>query len=64
LDGGVHFAAALRLVLGVPVDSVSCFSRLNKDFLGPVDTVHAAIKLTDGMKGEVEQRDGGGGEPG
>lgn len=53
LDGGVHHAAALRLVLGVPVDTVSCFSRLNKEFLQPIDTLHSAVRLTDGKRGEI-----------
>lgn len=51
LDGGVHFTAALRLVLGVPVQTVCAFSRLNKEMLAPIDTIHATLKLADGTTG-------------
>lgn len=51
LDGGVHFTAALRLVVGVPVQTVCAFSRLNKEILAPIDTIHATLKLVDGTTG-------------
>ncbi|KAL1740407.1 hypothetical protein HDZ31DRAFT_67970 [Schizophyllum fasciatum] len=41
LDGGVHFAAGLRTVLGRPIDRISSFAALNRDILPPHDTIHA-----------------------
>ncbi|TDZ14350.1 Uncharacterized protein Cob_v012740 [Colletotrichum orbiculare MAFF 240422] len=53
LDGGVHFAAALRLLLGsdaAPL-SVSAFSALTRDHLPPIDTVNAVVKTKSGAIG-------------
>ncbi|KAI5829354.1 NAD(P)-binding protein [Schizophyllum commune Tattone D] len=41
LDGGVHFAAALRTVLGKPIETISSFAALNREILPPHDTIHA-----------------------
>jgi predicted dehydrogenase len=49
LDGGVHYAAGIRMVLGVPIERVSSFGRLNKEHLAPIDTVHATLHLADGI---------------
>ena len=51
LDAGVHFAAMLRMILGVPIASVAAYSRLNKEILVPIDTLHAAVRLADGTTG-------------
>lgn len=53
LDGGVHFAAGTRLLLGEeakPV-SVSAVTTLLRDYLPPVDTVDAVWKLQGGAGG-------------
>ncbi|KAK4206309.1 NAD(P)-binding protein [Rhypophila decipiens] len=49
LDGGVHFVAALRTMLGAAgtkIDKVVAFSNLLVENLKPTDTVHA-VALTD-----------------
>ena len=51
LDGGVHFIAGLRRVLGRKVNTVSGFSRQIQPHTPPVDTLHAVIKLEDGATG-------------
>jgi len=51
LDGGVHYVAALRLAVGAPIESISAFTRLNKEILAPVDTFHSTLRLTDGTTG-------------
>lgn len=50
LDGGVHRAAVLRMVLG-EVASVSGFSRLVQPDLLPVDTLSAALRFESGVLG-------------
>jgi predicted dehydrogenase len=51
LDGGVHFIAGLRKILPSPIAIVSAFTRLNRDYLPPADTVHATFQLADGATG-------------
>lgn len=53
LDGGVHFIAGTRLLLGEeakPV-SASAITFLLRDYLLPVDTVDAVWKLVSGVGG-------------
>ncbi|TRM67115.1 hypothetical protein BD626DRAFT_484787 [Schizophyllum amplum] len=40
LDGGVHFAAGIRTVLGKPIERLSSFAALNRELLPPHDTIH------------------------
>lgn len=51
LDGGVHFIAGLRKILPSQIVKVSAFTRLNRDYLPPADTVHATFQLADGATG-------------
>jgi predicted dehydrogenase len=51
LDGGIHFVAGLRKVLPSRISRVAAFSRLNRQYLGPVDTLHATLRLEDGTTG-------------
>ncbi|TDL27834.1 NAD-binding protein [Rickenella mellea] len=54
LDGGVHSAALLRVVLPSPVTHISSFASLNKDYLAPLDTINAVVKAEDGSHGIFE----------
>jgi predicted dehydrogenase len=51
LDAGVHMVAGLRKVLPSKIARVSAFTRLNREFLPPADTVHATMQLEDGSTG-------------
>ncbi|KAK5167727.1 uncharacterized protein LTR77_007426 [Saxophila tyrrhenica] len=54
LDGGVHFIAGMRVVLGgggVKVDRLSANTALLQDYLPPVDTVDATLRLDNGSTG-------------
>jgi len=53
LDGGVHFVAGMRLLLGseAKVDKASAFTQLIQPHLPPVDTVDATFKLANGSTG-------------
>ena len=51
LDGGVHFVAGLRKILPCKISQISAFTRLNREFLLPADTVHAILRLEDGSTG-------------
>jgi predicted dehydrogenase len=51
LDGGVHFAAALRTVLPAPPTHLAGFARLTAEHLAPTDTVHAVVQTADGVTG-------------
>ena len=51
LDGGVHFVAGLRKILPSKIAQISAFTRLNREYLPPVDTIHATLKLEDGATG-------------
>ncbi|KIW39301.1 uncharacterized protein PV06_09085 [Exophiala oligosperma] len=55
LDGGVHFTAALRLMLGKdnPLVSISAHSALLQEHLPPVDTVEATAKSKKGAVGTI-----------
>lgn len=50
LDGGVHWMAALRMVMG-EIARVSAFSRQVRDDLPPVDTLSAALEFSGGAVG-------------
>lgn len=52
LDGGVHFTAALHLLLGSDgVERVSAFTAQNQVHLPPVDTVSAVVRTKSGVVG-------------
>lgn len=53
LDGGVHFIAATRVMLGPsnPIVRLSAFTKLTREYLSPVDTVDAIMKTTTGITG-------------
>lgn len=51
LDGGVHFVAGLRKILPSKLSQISAFTRLNREYLAPVDTIHATWQLEDGTTG-------------
>jgi predicted dehydrogenase len=55
LDGGVHFVAGIRLLLGSeePFVSVSAHSTQLQKHLPPVDTVDATLKTKNGVTGTV-----------
>ena len=56
LDGGVHFAAALRFLLGAAgheLDKVAAFTSLLEPRLLPVDTVHAVVSTKEGKSGTI-----------
>ncbi|KAK5224577.1 hypothetical protein LTR67_000373 [Exophiala xenobiotica] len=55
LDGGVHFTAGLRLMLGKdnPLVSISAHSALLQEHLPPVDTVEATAKSKTGAVGTI-----------
>ncbi|KAB5513371.1 hypothetical protein GE09DRAFT_632842 [Coniochaeta sp. 2T2.1] len=56
LDGGVHFIAGLRLLLGAAgeeINQVVSFADLLVDRLGPHDTVHAVASTKSGAKGTI-----------
>lgn len=53
LDGGVHFIAAMRLLLGreARMERVSAFTAMTREWLPPIDTVNATVKLANGGSG-------------
>ena len=54
LDGGVHFIAGIRALLGgggVRVKRISAFTQQLQDYLPPVDTVDATFQLSNGSTG-------------
>lgn len=54
LDGGVHFIAALRLMLaggGGKMKKISAFSAQLQEHLPPVDTINSTIRLNNGSSG-------------
>lgn len=55
LDGGVHFVAGIRLLVGTeePFISVSAHSTQLQKHLPPVDTVDATLKTKNGVTGTV-----------
>ncbi|KAI9671441.1 MAG: hypothetical protein M1831_004350 [Alyxoria varia] len=55
LDGGVHFTAALRMLLGSEnaLTRLSAFSVELQEHLPPVDTVNATLKTSTGISGTM-----------
>lgn len=54
LDGGVHFIAVLRQILGgEKIEYVSAFTRQNQDHLPPLDTVDACVRTKNGATGTI-----------
>jgi predicted dehydrogenase len=56
LDGGIHFVAALRLLLGAAghrIAQLACFSALNDKKLVPTDTLHAILGTENGSSGTL-----------
>ncbi|EDU47289.1 oxidoreductase family [Pyrenophora tritici-repentis] len=54
LDGGVHFVAGIRLILGgsgVKIVKTSAFTTRLQEHLSPVDTVDATMQLSNGASG-------------
>ncbi|OQO10239.1 hypothetical protein B0A48_04597 [Cryoendolithus antarcticus] len=54
LDGGVHFVAGMRRLLGSEgskLERVSALTTLHQDYLPPVDTVDAIFRLVSGGQG-------------
>jgi predicted dehydrogenase len=56
LDGGVHYAAATRLLLQgeSKAETVSAFTTLTQEYLPPIDTVNAVIKTRSGASGTLQ----------
>jgi predicted dehydrogenase len=55
LDGGVHFTAGLRLLLGSdnPLVSISAHTSQLQEHLPPVDTIEATAKAKNGAVGTI-----------
>jgi len=55
LDGGVHFVAALRVLLGKdePIASISAHTAQLQPHLPPVDTIEATAKTKSGALGSI-----------
>lgn len=55
LDGGVHFVAGLRLLMGRenPLVTLSCQSAQLQGHLPPVDTLEATAKAKNGAVGSI-----------
>jgi predicted dehydrogenase len=55
LDGGVHFIAGMRLLLGseAKATSLSAFTAQHQSYLPPVDTADATIRLKNGGQGTL-----------
>jgi predicted dehydrogenase len=56
LDGGVHFAAATRLLLegaGQKITTISAFTTQLQTHLRPVDTLNAVLRLDNGASGTL-----------
>jgi len=53
LDGGVHFTAGLRLLLGPedPIVRISAYSTQLQKHLPPVDTIYATMRTKTGATG-------------
>ncbi|CAM1501169.1 Fc.00g103310.m01.CDS01 [Cosmosporella sp. VM-42] len=61
LDGGVHHAAATRLLLGGDsnkAESVRALTSLTHEYLAPIDTVNAIIKTKSGTSGTFQVSSG------
>jgi predicted dehydrogenase len=53
LDGGVHFVAGLRKLLGEKISEIVGFSRLNFNYLAPVDTINGLARTESGVSGTI-----------
>jgi len=53
LDGGVHMMAGLRKILPSKPARITAFTRLNREFLLPHDTIHSSWLLEDGSTGAI-----------
>lgn len=56
LDGGVHFIAALRLMLqggGQAISTISAFTAQLQEHLPPVDTMNSVLQLENGASGTL-----------
>lgn len=55
LDGGVHFIAGMRCLLGSEAKAtcLSAFTAQHQSFLPPVDTADATVKLKNGGQGTL-----------
>lgn len=55
LDGGVHFVAATRLLLGVDAApaKISAFTAQLQEHLPPIDTLNATVQLKNGASGTL-----------
>jgi predicted dehydrogenase len=55
LDGGVHFIAATRLMLGEEArpKKISAFTAQLQEHLPPVDTLNATVQLANGSSGTI-----------
>ena len=54
LDGGVHFTAGLRLLLGTDhIRRLSAYTTQLQDHLPPVDTVDATLRTKSGVTGTI-----------
>lgn len=60
LDGGVHYTAGLRYLLGPDtfITRLSAFTTLLKEYLPPVDTVDAILKTNTGVQGTFQVSNG------
>jgi predicted dehydrogenase len=60
LDGGVHYTAGLRYLLGPDtfITRLSAFTTLLKEHLPPVDTVDAIFKANTGIQGTFQVSNG------
>jgi len=52
LDGGVHFLAAIRLILG-NIHQISAVTQQLQEHLPPVDTFSASVKFENGSVGSI-----------
>lgn len=55
LDGGVHFIAGIRLLLGqdAKMSKLSAFTSQNQPHLPPIDTANATVQLANGGNGVI-----------
>jgi predicted dehydrogenase len=53
LDGGVHFVAFIRHVASDEIVETASFAKQTLDYLPPLDTVQAALKLKSGALGTI-----------
>ncbi|RTE77245.1 hypothetical protein BHE90_008278 [Fusarium euwallaceae] len=58
LDGGVHFAAATRMLLTTRAADVRAQTAQTQPHLPPIDTVNAVVRLESGVSGVYQQSAG------